>query len=84
MEADPELGLLQSLPRVINARSRFGRTMQFSASFYSPIFARGLAMMQGRTGPFWGHNAHRPHPCLRGKLRPAGAVAASRPLAAIS
>ncbi len=57
MEADPDLGLLQSLPRVINARSRFGRTMQFSASFYSPVFARGLAMMQGRTGPFWGHNA---------------------------
>ena len=57
MEADPDLGLLQSLPRVINARSRFGRTMQFSAGFYSPVFARGLAMMQGRTGPFWGHNA---------------------------
>ncbi len=57
MEADPRLGLLQTLPRVINARSRFGRTMQFSASFYSPVFARGLAMMQGRTGPFWGHNA---------------------------
>lgn len=57
MEADPRLGLLQTLPRVINARSRFGRTMQFAASFYSPVFARGLAMMQGRTGPFWGHNA---------------------------
>jgi membrane glycosyltransferase len=57
MEAAPDLGLLQSLPTVINARSRFGRTMQFSASFYSPVFARGLAMMQGRTGPFWGHNA---------------------------
>ena len=57
MEADPALGLLQSLPCVINARSRFGRTMQFSANFYSPVFARGLAMMQGRTGPFWGHNA---------------------------
>jgi membrane glycosyltransferase len=48
---------LQSLPRVVGARSRFGRIMQFSASFYSPVFARGLAMMQGRTGPFWGHNA---------------------------
>ena len=57
MEADPSLGLLQSLPRVVGARSRFGRIMQFSASFYSPVFARGLAMMQGRTGPFWGHNA---------------------------
>ena len=57
MQASPELGLLQTLPKVINAGSRFGRLMQFSASFYSPIFCRGLAMMQGRTGPFWGHNA---------------------------
>jgi len=57
MEAAPDLGLLQTLPRIIRAKSRFGRTMQFAGAFYSPIFARGLAMMQGRTGPFWGHNA---------------------------
>jgi len=57
MEADPELGLLQTLPKVTRANARFGRAMQFSASFHSPIFARGLAMMQGDTGPFWGHNA---------------------------
>ncbi len=57
IEADPALGLLQTLPRVIRARSVFGRAMQFAASFHSPVFARGLAAMQGRTGPFWGHNA---------------------------
>ena len=57
MEADPKLGLLQTLPKIVNANSRFGRAMQFSASFFSPVFCRGLAMMQGRTGPFWGHNA---------------------------
>ena len=57
MEAAPDLGLLQTLPTVIRAKSRFGRIMQFSAAFYSPVFARGFAMMQGRTGPFWGHNA---------------------------
>ncbi|SOB94652.1 glucans biosynthesis glucosyltransferase MdoH [Rhodobacter maris] len=57
IEAEPRLGLLQTLPKVIRARSRFGRAMQFSASFFSPVFARGLAMMQGHTGPFWGHNA---------------------------
>ena len=57
MEAEPELGLLQTLPKVTRAKARFGRAMQFSASFHSPIFARGLAMMQGATGPFWGHNA---------------------------
>ncbi len=57
MEVEPRLGLLQTLPKVIRARSIFGRTMQFSASFFSPVFCRGLAMMQGETGPFWGHNA---------------------------
>ncbi|SEO30625.1 membrane glycosyltransferase [Gemmobacter aquatilis] len=57
MEAEPDLGLLQTLPVVTRAKTRFGRAMQFSAAFHSPVFARGLAMMQGRTGPFWGHNA---------------------------
>ena len=57
MQAEPDIGLLQTLPVVTRATTRFGRAMQFSAAFHSPIFARGLAMMQGRTGPFWGHNA---------------------------
>lgn len=57
IEGDPRLGLLQSLPKVIRARSRFGRAMQFAAAFYSPAFAHGLAAMAGQSGPFWGHNA---------------------------
>jgi membrane glycosyltransferase len=57
MEAAPDLGLIQTLPQIVRARSLFGRIQQFSAAFYSPVFCRGLAMMQGRTGPFWGHNA---------------------------
>ncbi|MCE8471342.1 glucans biosynthesis glucosyltransferase MdoH, partial [Rhodovulum sulfidophilum] len=57
MQADPRLGLLQTLPKIIGAGSLFGRAMQFSASFHSPVFARGLARLQGNTGPFWGHNA---------------------------
>ena len=57
MEADPGLGLLQTLPKIVGAATAFGRAMQFSASFHSPVFARGLARMQGRAGPFWGHNA---------------------------
>ena len=57
MEDEPDLGLLQTLPVVVGAGSLFGRAMQFAARFHSPIFARGLARMQGRTGPFWGHNA---------------------------
>ena len=57
MEADPDLGLLQTLPTIIYARSLFGRAMQFSASYFSPVFARGVATLQGNDGPFWGHNA---------------------------
>lgn len=57
MRAEPRLGLLQTLPRIVEAQSLFGRAQAFSAAFYAPIFARGLARMQGSTGPFWGHNA---------------------------
>ncbi|MBN7785804.1 glucans biosynthesis glucosyltransferase MdoH [Ponticoccus gilvus] len=57
MMADPSLGLLQTLPRIVFARSFFGRAMQFAASFHGAVFSRGLARMQGATGPFWGHNA---------------------------
>ena len=31
--------------------------MQFAAAYLSPTFARGAALMQGRDGPYWGHNA---------------------------
>ena len=57
MQADPKLGLLQTLPRIVAAHSFFGRAMQFAAAFHGPAFTRGLARMQGTTGPFWGHNA---------------------------
>ncbi len=57
MDADAELGLLQTLPKIINARSFFGRSMQFSSSYLSPAFSRGAAVLQGDEGPYWGHNA---------------------------
>lgn len=57
MDQDPKLGLLQTVPKVILARTLFGRTMQFSASYLSPSFARGASLMQGGEGPYWGHNA---------------------------
>ncbi|WP_298492872.1 glucans biosynthesis glucosyltransferase MdoH [uncultured Maritimibacter sp.] len=57
MEADPKLGLLQTLPRIVGAGSLFGRAMQFASAFHGPVFTRGLERMQGSTGPYWGHNA---------------------------
>ncbi|MBP0483908.1 glucans biosynthesis glucosyltransferase MdoH [Sagittula salina] len=57
MMAEPRLGLLQTLPKIVGGSSLFGRAMMFAASFHSPVFARGLQRLQGETGPFWGHNA---------------------------
>ncbi|MEX6507394.1 glucans biosynthesis glucosyltransferase MdoH [Jiella sp. M17.18] len=57
MDADPELALLQTQPLIIGRRTLFGRALQFSAALFSPIFSRGIAALQGREGPFWGHNA---------------------------
>ncbi|MBO0904343.1 glucans biosynthesis glucosyltransferase MdoH [Jiella sonneratiae] len=57
MDDDPELALLQSQPLIIGRRTPFGRALQFSAALFSPIFSRGIAALQGREGPFWGHNA---------------------------
>lgn len=57
IEAKPELGLLQTLPLIVHARSIFGRALQFSAALYTPVYARGTALLQGREGPYWGHNA---------------------------
>ncbi|WP_422071786.1 glucans biosynthesis glucosyltransferase MdoH [Tranquillimonas rosea] len=57
MEAEPRLSLLQTVPLVINSQSLFARATQFSGALFSPVFSRGVARMQGETGPFWGHNA---------------------------
>ena len=57
MDEDDEIGLLQTVPQVIRARSLFGRLMQFSSAFLAPYFARGAVLTQGDEGPYWGHNA---------------------------
>jgi membrane glycosyltransferase len=57
MDADPKLGLLQTVPVVIAARTLFGRMMAYSSAYFSRYFARGAALLQGEDGPYWGHNA---------------------------
>jgi membrane glycosyltransferase len=57
MEADPGVGLIQTVPQIVSAQSVFGRIVQFSANYYSAAFAAGTAMLQGAEGPYWGHNA---------------------------
>ncbi len=57
MDADPRLGLVQTVPVVIAARTLFGRMMAYSSAYFSRYFARGAALLQGEEGPYWGHNA---------------------------
>lgn len=57
MERDPNVGILQTAPSVINAESLFARVQQFSNRLYSTLFATGLAAIQMGDAAFWGHNA---------------------------
>ena len=57
MEADPHLGILQTAPQLIGARTFFGRLQQFAACVYGPVITRGLAAWSGDSCNYWGHNA---------------------------
>ena len=57
MGEEPDLGLLQTVPRLVGARTPFARLQQFAASLYGPVAARGVAAWSGPDGNYWGHNA---------------------------
>ena len=57
MEADPDSGIIQSLPLIINRNTMFARLQQFAARIAGPVLAAGLAAWMGRDGNYWGHNA---------------------------
>ena len=76
MEADPDAGIIQTLPLIINRNTLFARVQQFAARVYGPVIARGLSEWTGKDGNYWGHNAiirtaafagHAGLPDLRGK-----------------
>lgn len=57
MEHDPDAGIIQTLPRLINRNTLIARLQQFAARVYGPVVAAGLAVWSGRDGNYWGHNA---------------------------
>ena len=57
MEVHPTVGLIQTLPALVNAESLFGRMQQFANRLYAPIFITGLNFWTLSTGNYWGHNA---------------------------
>jgi membrane glycosyltransferase len=76
MEADPDAGIIQTLPLIINRNTLFARAQQFAARVYGPVIATGLSVWTGKDGNYWGHNAiirtrafaaHAGLPDLRGK-----------------
>jgi membrane glycosyltransferase len=57
MEADPDAGIIQTLPLIVNRNTLFARLQQFAAKVYGPVIATGLSVWMGRDGNYWGHNA---------------------------
>ena len=57
MEERPGVGLIQTIPTVVNARTFFARWHQFAATAYGPAASAGLQWWSGTEATFWGHNA---------------------------
>jgi membrane glycosyltransferase len=57
MEADPDSGIIQTLPLIINRNTLFARVQQFAGRIYGPVIGAGLCAWMGRDGNYWGHNA---------------------------
>lgn len=57
LEAEPGLGLLQTVPSIVWGNTLYARLQQFANRLYGPIFSHGLSVWHGEGSNFWGHNA---------------------------
>ncbi len=57
MQANPKLGILQSVVMGLPARTVFARLFQFGMRASLRSYAMGEAWWTGDCGPYWGHNA---------------------------
>jgi membrane glycosyltransferase len=57
LERRPDVGLIQTLPLIVNGQSLFARLQQFAGRLYGPMIARGIAWWHGSESNYWGHNA---------------------------
>jgi membrane glycosyltransferase len=57
MQADPRLGILQTVPVLMGQWSLFSRLQQFASHVYGRVIACGVAGWSGDEGNYWGHNA---------------------------
>jgi membrane glycosyltransferase len=57
LAADDGLGLVQSVPTVLPGRSVWQRMQSFASRAHGTSLGRGLALVSGGEGNFYGHNA---------------------------
>jgi membrane glycosyltransferase len=57
MEHRPQVGLIQTLPVIVNGSTVFARMQQFANRLYGPLLGYGLAWWHGSESNYWGHNA---------------------------
>ncbi len=57
MEKNPQVGIIQTAPRIVNGETLFARLQAFASRLYSPLYLAGLNYWQQHEGNFWGHNA---------------------------
>lgn len=57
MQANPEAGIIQTVPIPVRQRTFFGRYLQFASTLYSHMLAAGMSFWQTDTANYWGHNA---------------------------
>ena len=57
MEADPDAGLIQTLPRLHRGTTLVARVQQFAGTVYGALLGGGLAWWTHKEASFWGHNA---------------------------
>lgn len=57
MDRHESVGLIQTLPVIVNGTTLFARLQQFAGRVYGPTIAYGLAWWHGSESNYWGHNA---------------------------
>jgi membrane glycosyltransferase len=57
MEADPDAGIIQTVPRLVHGVTLLARLQQFAGRIYGPVIATGLGWWSRSEGNYWGHNA---------------------------
>lgn len=57
MAADPQAGIIQTVPLLVGADTLFGKLQQFANRVYGPLMATAHGFWQQEDGNYWGHNA---------------------------